>query len=220
MGCSITRDNLCTVSRALDSETSNSIMACGHSHLIAFFLIVFWLISPIFLVQKQQINLVCPLNMDTGSHLRSELLPLQHRCSCLGFQLTFECNVTGEAGATVWGGSIFHCPSTDNTITLRHSVFTQLRGCNNGAILGRGIYSQNSCYISQINVTITSRMNNGTVQCVYNNGSATTVVSTSVIKVISGNNAIKSMNNTKVVIMVIIMVLPMQIRYPHLMISE
>ena len=124
--------------------------------------------------------------VDAGSQPRNELLPLLHQCSCLGFHLAFECAVTGEAGATVWRGSIFQCPSTNNTITLLHSVFTQMRGCNNGAIIGRGISSQNSCYISQINITTSSSMNNGTVECLYNTGSVTSVIGTSMITVISG----------------------------------
>ena len=84
----------------------------------------------------------------------------------------------------------FYCPSTNNAITLRHSVFTQLRGCNNGAIIGRGIYSQNGYYVSQVNITTTSSMNNGTIECVYNNGSANTIITTSMIRIISGNNII------------------------------
>ena len=122
-----------------------------------------------------------------GSHTRNELVPLMQQCSCVGFQLTYECIVTGEVGATVWRGSIFQCPSTNNAITLRHSAFTQTRSCNEGAISGYGAKSQNNCcYTSQINITTSPLMNNKTVECAYNNGSTTTVIGTSVVIVISG----------------------------------
>ena len=122
-----------------------------------------------------------------GSPSRNNtLVPLTHQCSCPGFQLTYKCTVTGEAGATIWRGSIFQCSSTDNTITLRHSAFTQIRSCNNGAIIGYGINSQNGHYTSQINITASSTMNNKTVECAYNDGSTTSVIGTSIVTIISG----------------------------------
>ena len=124
-------------------------------------------------------------------------MPLTHQCSCPGFQLTYKCTVTGDGGATIWRGTVFQCPSTDNTITLRHSAFTQIRGCNRGTIIGYGVNSQNSCYTSQINITTSSTMNNKTVECVYNNGSTISVIGTSVITIISG---IEHINNIIVII--------------------
>lgn len=128
----------------------------------------------------------CMIGTHGGSQSRSELVPLVQQCTCLGFQLVYECTVMGEAGATVWTGSIFQCPSTGNTITLRHSAFNQMRGCNQGAIIGYGVNTQNGCYTSQINITTSLSMNNKTVECVYNNGSTTSVIGTSVVIVISG----------------------------------
>ena len=44
------------------------------------------------------------------------------RCICPGDTLTYECTVVG-LGVTVWTGSAFSCPSSNNEIALLHSRF-------------------------------------------------------------------------------------------------
>ena len=70
--------------------------------------------------------------------------------------MIYECTVKGGAGgATVRQGTAFDCLS--NEITLLHSRFMSLSNgtfgvCNNGAIVGRSIGVENSCYTSQLTI--------------------------------------------------------------------
>ena len=83
--------------------------------------------------------------------------------------LNFLCSVS-DGAATVWKGSIFSCPNSQNEILLRHSRFEDGPGisgtCNDGEVIAYSIESTNNSYISQLNVTISPEMQNGTVECI------------------------------------------------------
>ena len=89
-------------------------------------------------------------------------------CICPEDVIVFVCSVSGGV-ATIWRGSIFNCPNSGNQILLRHRNFENGASgtCNNGEIVA---YSSevvsNIYYSSQLNVTVTPEMHNGTVECI------------------------------------------------------
>ena len=90
------------------------------------------------------------------------------RCACLGEVLTFTCTVVDSGdGATVWSGSAFDCDG--NEITLIHRNFNRgtLGGCNERAIIGEsiGVSDDRTCFTSRLNVTVSTGLNNNTVNC-------------------------------------------------------
>ena len=70
------------------------------------------------------------------------MLKSSSQCVCPGDELTYECTVEGDAGATLWTGTVFDCPETENQLEFVHRrrFIKTIRTCNNGAIVGRGIY--------------------------------------------------------------------------------
>ena len=111
-------------------------------------------------------------------------------CVCPGDTLSSECCVASEpgVGSTLWKGSALagQCPHTGGEIVLRHRTFMQNRTCGN--ITGRGIGVEESCYTSQLRVTVDSSLDNKTVECTYDNGTTTTVIGVSTIEIIKGKN--------------------------------
>ena len=102
---------------------------------------------------------------------------LSGQCVCPGIDLTCECTIKDEntiGAATVWTGTAFDCPETENEITLPHipSRFTSTTslGCNDGAIRGRGIRIEENRYISQVNINVDSYMDGKTVECYHESG--------------------------------------------------
>ena len=117
-------------------------------------------------------------------------------CLCPGYNVIYQCTVTGGA-FTVWGGTAFQCAG--DAITLRNSDFGSLSSpavgvCNNGQIIGRGILQENNCYTSQLNVTFNEDLVGRTVTCGVDDGSLTTVdsmiLATSTSKYISNSRSV------------------------------
>ena len=63
---------------------------------------------------------------------------------------------------------------------------TETKGCNNGAITGRGIRVIGNNYTSQINITLDPSMDGKSVVCSYENGSSDTIVGNSSIEFTTG----------------------------------
>ena len=89
------------------------------------------------------------------------------QCICPGGELTYECTVEGDAGATLWTGTAFDCPQTENLLEFLHRrrFINATRTCNNGAIVGRGIKVEGSNYTSQVNITVDHSLVGKTVTC-------------------------------------------------------
>ena len=92
----------------------------------------------------------------------------------MGDNLTYECVSVGS-GTTEWTGSGFTgCPSESNRILLLHSLFEMTGGvsgeCNGGLILAQGIERIDTCYRSQLNITIAPLLDNTDVMCIYIDG--------------------------------------------------
>lgn len=95
--------------------------------------------------------------------------------------MTFECEVTGNASSTVWTGTAFMCPDSNNEITLLHNRFnyTTVRGiCSNGSniIIGEIVEANGNNYISHLNVTVIPSLIGKTVECMRDDGVNTFVI--------------------------------------------
>ena len=83
--------------------------------------------------------------------------------------MTYECTVIGgPGGVTVWNGTAFHCPPSENAILLLNNQFlySGTYSCN-GAIVARILSVEGNNYTSQLNVTITPETAGKTIEC-YN----------------------------------------------------
>lgn len=107
--------------------------------------------------------------------------------------MTFECEVPRNAAATVWRGTAFMCPSSNDEIALLHSRFntTEIENCNNGnnIITGEIIEANGNNYISQLNITIMPSLIGKTVKCFRDDGVQSFVVMKYIIMNDTGNNA-------------------------------
>ncbi len=76
---------------------------------------------------------------------------------------------------TVWSGTAFDCPSSNNIIALLHSLYSVGTAgiCTNGVISGNGTSVDTSgaepCYTSELSVTISPNMDGQTVGCTRDN---------------------------------------------------
>ena len=105
-------------------------------------------------------------------------LSIINQCTCLGFNLKYECTVVAESGATVWRGTAIECSEIGYEIFLRHSssVFMQERGCDSGDITAYGVRIEGNCYTSQLSIMISDvSMNNDSVQCLFTNDTSVPV---------------------------------------------
>ena len=109
-------------------------------------------------------------------------------CFCLGQTLSYECTTEGPI-STLWQGTAFQC--VGNRIVLRHSQFTAPQGatgeCDDGliSIRGHSLRVSGDCYTSQLNITVSSSLNNQTVECAYSGGE-TSIVGSSIIDISRG----------------------------------
>ena len=114
-------------------------------------------------------------------------------CTCPGDQLILKCTVTsGKAGTTIFRKipSFTDCSVTDTTeqeIVLLHSKFNDNIAaitCNNNSIVGRSLKIENgSRYASQLQVTISSELVGGIIECLHDNGIAISLVGNITINV-------------------------------------
>ena len=126
----------------------------------------------------------------TGYAVQNQFIsPLSDHCICPGQVVSLECTIVG-GGTTVWEGSAFDCSSNDNEIQLRHSQFQNknlVGQCNDGNILARPFsVVQNNCFTSQLNITVTMRMDGETVVCVHDDGGNMTTVGTWTVSITTG----------------------------------
>ena len=102
-------------------------------------------------------------------------LTTKSTCTCLGYNVMFECTVFGGYGVTtVWKGTAFNCSNGLNEISLIHSRFPTEEGahgsCNNGKIKGQSLWIENNYYISQLNVLVSFEMLGETIECIHDDG--------------------------------------------------
>ena len=86
----------------------------------------------------------------------------------------FICSVS-DGVATVWRGSIFNC--LGNQILLRHSKFEHETSgtCNDGKVVAWSSKVTSNTYVSQLNVTVSPEMHNGTIECIQDDFNETVV---------------------------------------------
>ena len=115
-----------------------------------------------------------------------------HGCACPGDRVSYKCSVAclePGIGSTVWRGSALDvlCSQGGGEIVLRHRSFNETRIC--GDITGQGIQvhmGESGRYTSQLNITVDPRLDNETIECIYHNGTATTLIGTSSVEVTQG----------------------------------
>jgi hypothetical protein len=106
-------------------------------------------------------------------------------CTCEGYDQVYECRITGS-GATVWSGSAFNCPATNNEIFFFHSSFGIEATCNGGAIVGRTIRTENNTYISQLTVSVGAEMIGRNISC-FHDGATSKLIGSSILTLSRGN---------------------------------
>jgi hypothetical protein len=99
--------------------------------------------------------------------------------ACPGDVLKYVCDITG-AGNTIWNGTAFYCPSKSNETILRHSQFSTVSGtsgsCNDRTVIrARSLGVSNNCFSSQLNITVTSDMNDTTIRCSHSSDKIVTI---------------------------------------------
>ena len=110
-------------------------------------------------------------------------------CTCPGDVLIYECTVVStNAGLTILKGNPAFSDCTgpsgmgnsDDQLGLEHGKFDQgvVEYCNNGAVVGMSVTSENGSYTSQFNVTVSSEqlLAGGMIECLHDNGSHVSVV--------------------------------------------
>ena len=116
-------------------------------------------------------------------------------CVCPGHELRLECTVVGYGG-TVWSGSAFDCPPSNNRIVLLHSQFESgtSGGCNNGGIIGRSINTTSDSdgikFISQLIIQLdeSGTLEGRTVECRCDHGLHDILIGTHVISYTRGES--------------------------------
>ena len=104
--------------------------------------------------------------------------------------LTYVCAAHGP-GSTLWKGTAFRCSSSQNEIILQHSDYTSAGGttryCNDRAIAARSLRIENdACYISQLNVTISTDMNDRTIECAQTTRAGLSSIGVHTLNVLAG----------------------------------
>ena len=128
-----------------------------------------------------------------GYSNRNEVL-VQSECTCPGHILRIICSIVG-GGSTVWQGSAFECPPSDE-IFLLHSDFANNGAegeCNNGAIVARAQSVIGDCFNSQLTVLISASMQGQTLQCRRDTGLVITLIGNTTINITRGKLVHKSM---------------------------
>ena len=103
------------------------------------------------------------ITMIIGNHMFRTI----SSCKCIGYNVTFQCDVIGNTGWTKWNGSAFICPNLGNEIIfLNGGIRLITKECNGGDI--QSLPSQeNIIYPSQLDVTLAPYLIERTIKCIY-----------------------------------------------------
>ena len=114
-------------------------------------------------------------------------------CACPNQMLTYFCTVMGGI-RTIWSGTAFQCPSTQNEIILRHNNFMDgaVGDCNGGAITARSVGVDGERFTSQLTVNVSSRLNNSTFRCILGSDMGMMTIGEDTISIISGEKHLTS----------------------------
>ena len=108
-------------------------------------------------------------------------------CVCEGYNLVYECRVTGGNNIIVWRGTAFECHSTGDEIVLLQSQ-PGPHLCNNGAIRGRIIRAdENDPYVSRLTIVVGTEMVGKNISCLHDIGDTEKLVGSSVLTLTTGN---------------------------------
>ena len=96
------------------------------------------------------------------------------------------------SGATVWKGTAFDCSLSSNEFVIFHDInYTSQKPqtCNNGAIIGRVVGTENDSYTSQITVQVSDELNGTTVVCAHDNGTDTIEIGSATLDITTGTSS-------------------------------
>ena len=108
---------------------------------------------------------------------------------CLGDIVTYECTIGGnaQAGATVWSGSAFECPTTNNqlitVLPLRNTSHPIIKTC--GDITARFFHTEQvqGNYTSELSLHVTAEAVGSTVSCSYDDGISIMLIFSTVVMI-------------------------------------
>ena len=112
-------------------------------------------------------------------------LVAKNSCTCEGYDQVYECRIAGN-GAAVWRGSAFNCPATGNEIFFLHSSSGIEKTCNDGAIIGRLVRTENNIYISQLTVSVSAEMIGKNISCFHDSGATPNLIGSSLLALTRG----------------------------------
>ena len=140
---------------------------------------------------KSFIIMPCTCISGASSFCGSEDFTAVKDCVCAGYDTVYECTAVGN-GFTQWSGSAFDCQGLGDEIFLSHNDFNHgvRKECNNGAIIGRTLRVNGSCYTSQLTVNTSASLNGTTIECTYDTGSILERIGSTTIMITSGSQII------------------------------
>ena len=116
-----------------------------------------------------------------GLAARNELRAITDSyCVCPGEQIIYECTAVGGS-FTVWDASFLE---PDCRIEFSHFQFMNqsMIDCNNQAVVAEATEVNSNCYTSQLVVSVTPNLNNGTINCSVDYVQNVTLINTMTIR--------------------------------------
>ena len=111
-----------------------------------------------------------------------------HGCTCEGYDQVYECTVDRDS-ATLWRGTAFNCPDTNNEIFfLYRDLGIIYTNCNEGVIRGHAIRASNNSYTSRLSIFVTSEMNGSNISCFSDGAEGTILIGSADLIITTGNN--------------------------------
>ena len=111
------------------------------------------------------IDMACMNSMSLDIVAGTNELVKINGCMCEGSHQVYDCTVARES-ATIWTGTAFNCPATNNEIIFQHGANGAVNAsCNEGAVSGYIIRANDSSYTSRLSIFVTPEVNGSRVSC-------------------------------------------------------
>ena len=112
-------------------------------------------------------------------------------CTCEGYRLVYECTVDRDSGMmyvyTVWTGTAFDCPATNNEINFLSGIPNEDNlSCNDGAISGHVITADNDSYTSQLSILVTPEVIGSNISCFIDGTTGTILIGSTTLTLSTG----------------------------------
>ena len=121
-----------------------------------------------------------------SGYVSGDELVANNTCTCEGYDQVYQCRITGS-GATVWTGTAFDCSSNEIIILHTSSNVGVEIACNDGAIVGELIRTENNTYVSQLTVSVSAEIVGTNISCSHDSR-GTRLIGSSLLALSTGNN--------------------------------